>query len=169
MLASTPRCSITYVRFVQQEQTRLRRSPAKCENSESTISSPKAAKFGPMAGSFTTCILSRSRHPKNRAARGTTTKYFQLSAATKLSDRSAKANAPSSRHSRGQDHDAHFRPSPTGHAECDPSRLPFRCRISAIDRVRSHYRVCHCGERGRAVYIRQIRDWIYPDRLLEGS
>src|SRR6478609_9579677 len=134
MPASTPPCSIICARFAPQGLMRPRRSPAKCVSFGSTISSRKAAKFAPMAGSFTICIWSRSRHPRNRGGHGTITKSCRLSLATRPSGHSVMANAISSLHSCARDHDRHSRARLPGQREADrdPNRLPLWRRLSAL-------------------------------------
>src|SRR5262245_50238061 len=99
MPASTPPCSTICARFAPQGLTRPRRSPAKCGSFGSTISLRKVAKSAPMAGSFTICIWSRSRHLRNRGGHGTITKSSRSSLATKPSGRLGKASVASSLHS----------------------------------------------------------------------
>src|SRR5262249_49515463 len=110
--------------------TRPRWSPAKCGSFGSTISSPKAAKFAPMAGSFMVCIWWRSRHPKNRGGHGTTTRSSRSSLASKHSDLSAKVNATWSLHSRAGDMTVTTVPTPLAGQKPGATRAGLRFGVA---------------------------------------
>ena len=101
----------------------------------------KAAKSAPMAASFTICIWSRSRHPRNRGGLGTTTKSCRSSPDSKPSGHSAKANAISCLHSCARGHDRHSGASPPRSERTDPARFPVRRRLSAVDRLPRDHRL----------------------------